>query len=303
MPVAARLKRSSMSIQALHKTVLTLSVVGAMTLTIRAQKETPPSVTDILKAAGTYLQEYSQKLNAVGAEEEFLQMDIGGNRINHTQRVASDVVMVGLDKGQVVLFRDAYSIDTKAVHPRTDRLLKLFSEPPGPPIGPLQYAQRFTDESVSAYSSPNLHVLDSPFAAFELLRQSNQIRSEFKLDSVKANGDVRVALLKYKENGPESLLVSPSVPASGRLWIELPSGAIRQTEIIVSNKLLNLRASVTLAKDPGTGLWLPKEMSQNFDISEPGAGGVGTLNNRQSFETHIKYQKYQQVTIDLAKMR
>lgn len=287
-----------------HLRIVPLTIVAmlALALTVRAQKDAT-TVDDVLKAAGNYLQEYSQKLNAVGAEEEYLQMDTGGGRINHTRRVQSDVVMVGLDKGQVTLFRDAYAIDTKALHERSDRLLKLFSDPPGPPIGPLQSAQRFTNDSVSAYVSPNLHAMDSPFAAFELLRAGNQIRTTFKLDSIKASGDARVALLKYKENGPDSLVTMPPVPATGRFWIELPSGAIRQAEIIVSNKLLNLRASVTLAADPATGLWLPKELTQMFDISEPGAGGTGTLNNRQSFETHVKYSKYQKVAIDLSKMR
>jgi len=281
---------------------LTAAAMCALALTVRAQKDAT-TVDDVLKAAGNYLQQYSQKLQAVGAEEEFLQMDTGGNRINHTRRVQSDVVMVGLDKGQVVMFRDAYAIDTKPLHDRSDRLLKLFREPPGPPLGPLQYGQRFTEESVTAYASPNLHPMDSPFTAFELLRAGNQIRSTFKLDSIKASGDVRVALLRYKENGPDSVVLASTVPATGRLWIELPSGAIRQTEIIVSNKLLNLRASVTLAADATTGLWLPKELTQLFDISEPGAGGEGTLNNRQSFETHVKYAKYQQIPIDLSKMR
>jgi len=115
---------------------------------------------------------------------------------------------------------------------------------------------------------------------------------------------VQVALLKFNENAAPSLVRSPvDVPVTGRVWIELPSGVVRQTEVIISNKELNLKASVTFALDKGTGLWLPKEGSQICDISAAGLGGSGTLNMRQSLETHFRYAKYQQVTIELERMR
>ena len=270
---------------------------------VQAQKGTP-ALPDILRSAGDYLVQYSQRLQAVVAQEEYLQMDTGGGQINHTRRLSADVVLVGLGRGLVAMYRDTYAIDTKPLHDRSDRLRKLFEEPPGPPVGPLQYAQRFTEESVRAYVTSNLHALDSPFVPLDLVRAENQQRLTFKLDGVKTTDGAQVAVLKFTERGAPSLVLTPAdVPVSGRLWIDVASGAVRQTEVIVSNKQINLRGSVVYALDKGLGLWLPAELAQTFEMSSTGAGGSGGINLHESFEGHAKYSKYQQVPIDLSKIR
>src|SRR4051812_27751178 len=72
---------------------VSLMVVAGGTFTARAQKG--PAVEDVLKLSAEYLTQYSQKLGAVAAEEEFLQYQTSSGQMGVPKRVISDVVWVG----------------------------------------------------------------------------------------------------------------------------------------------------------------------------------------------------------------
>ena len=232
-----------------------------------------------------------------------MQMDTSGGRINKVIRLNDEVVLVGLDAGILYMFRDIYAIDTKPITPRTGRLLKLFTEPPAPPARSLQAAQNLTEGCFTWYVTKFLHTLDMPLLPLELLKAENQSKVTFKLDGVKTVNGAQVVMLKYTQAPTANLMrTTAGVPVTGRLSIEMPSGTLRQSEVIVSNQAMTLRATVDYTFDKTLSLWLPQELSQRFDVSTS-AAAVEQVNEHGSFETHARYTKYTQAKIDLDKIR
>src|SRR5262245_44788903 len=143
------------------------SIVGVVTLVVAvvlaaghpaAQKATLP---DVLKAAASYLLQYSDRLQAVSADEDYLQMEVSGGAIRLTRKLLSDVALVGIGNGRVVIYRDVYSRDANLVHEHDGRLLKLFQS--NNPEALIQ-AQTLQANGVRQYVSPNMQLFDDVVA-------------------------------------------------------------------------------------------------------------------------------------------
>jgi hypothetical protein len=147
---------------------VTLALAGLLTVHAYAQK--PPALPDLLKLAGDYVVQYAHQLGAVVGDEEFTQYETSTGRMGTPKRVNSQVVLLGQDDGSIASFRDVVAIDSVAVRPKDDRLPKLFKTPTAESVGS---AQAMTDDAVKAYISPNLHFLDKPLLALDLLRAEN----------------------------------------------------------------------------------------------------------------------------------
>jgi hypothetical protein len=272
-----------------------LSAAGLASIVLHAQPA--PAVPDLLETAANYLVQYSQRLSAIAAQEEYVQYDTSADKLRAPRRLSGDVVLFGLADGSVAVFRDVAAIDDAPVHPRDDRLPALFKAAPSS----LDLARQMTDDSVTHYFSPNLHALDQPTIALEFLRKANQERSTFKVESVKAMGEGQVAVLKSTErNMPRLVPMTGGGAAIGRFWIDVASGTVRQTEIGITSKGISVRATVKYAMDPTLGLWLPVEMSQQIDTSGPGSGfskmgGGPGYNVRESLAARATYSKFRQV--------
>ena len=275
-----------------HPMFLALAVLTGSSLVAHAQK---PTVPDVLKTAGQYLTQYAQKLGAVVAEEEYTQREPVIPSAN--RRLVSEVVFVGLDNGQVAVFRDVAAIDGRAVRPKEDRLAKLFA------IAPTQASQdqarALTDEGVRHYLSPNLRTLDIPTLALEFLRAEHQSASEFTFDGGIRNQDgAQVATLKFKTDKHADVLPTPEgSTTSGKIWIDVTTGAVRQTELVVTAKNFNFKTTTKYVHDKGLDLWLPSEMSQLADVSSAAAGlsnmgAGGQMGSKQSLEGRAHYSKY-----------
>jgi hypothetical protein len=257
----------------------------------------------VLKAAGDYLVEYSQRLSAVvAAEEEYMQRDT--TKITTIRRLHSDVVLVGLDRGNIDWFRDVFDIDARAVRPRDERLVKVFQR--GPLSNAmLEQASAFDKEGGPYYVSPTLRALDDPLLALRVLRRENQEKSVFTLDSVKMVDGRQIALLKFKTQDATSVL--PAVPRgatiSGRLWLEAGTGTVRETDITVTGKTFMLSAATKYGLDQQLGLWLPVDVAHQVDIREAGTGsfsdmggGIDGLGSRQSLEGRARYSKFRRLS-------
>jgi len=281
-----------------------LATVGLAVAGLQAQKG--PPLPDVLKSASDYLVQYSDKISGVAAEEEYLQYDTTSGQMNTPKRVSSDVVLYGSGSGTVAVFRDAFAIDTVAIRQRDDRLPALFKNPTAENG---QRAQQFSDDSVRAYLNPNLHVLDQPTTALEFLRKENQERSTFKIESVKSMNGAQVAVLKFNERSTPRLIPSNENSAAvGRFWVDVGTGAVRQTELGVTGKGTSIRVTVKYEPQPTLALWLPVEMYQQFELSQQSANGMnnmgtgGNYTGRQTLEGRATYSKYRMVAGNAAKL-
>ena len=251
-----------------------------------------PALADVLRAAGDYLVRYSEQISTVAAEEEFLQYDTSAGPVHATRRVTSDVVLYGSGDGTISTFRCAYAVDTVAMRSHDDRLIGLFTHPTSESG---EQARQLTRESVRLYLNENFHVLDEPTVALEFLRRENQARSTFTVESVKkVNGDT-VAILKFKERSTPRLIPSKDNGAAvGRFWVDVATGAVRQTELGIPAESAGVRVTVKYERQPALALWLPEEMSQQFEMTVQSVDGnnnmgAGGYRVRQNLEGRATY--------------
>lgn len=279
-----------------HPTVLALAVVCGAALPAGAQK---PQIADVLKTAGQYLAEHAQKLGAVVGEEEYTQREPAAG--NAGRRLLSDVVFIGMDGGQVAVFRDVVAIDGRETRQRDGRLAALFTS--GPTQASQDQANAFAEEGVRYYLSPNLRTLDVPTLALEYLRSDHQAGSEFSFDGgIRSQDGAQIATVKFRAGKDADILPTPEgSTTSGKAWIDVATGAIRQTELVVSGKNFNFKTTTKYAHDKALDLWLPSEVSQLVDVSSSahGLSNMGTggqMGARQSLEGRARYSKYRRVT-------
>ncbi len=283
---------------------LVLVVIGLASSALRAQKG--PPLPELLQTVGDYLAHYSQKVAVISAEEHYAQSDTTTGQVGTPVRLITDFVFVGLSDGSVEGFRDVISVGGAAVHKRDDRLATLFT---ASPATSRQQARQMTEDGLRYYLSPNLRILDQPMTALEFLRKANQERSTFKLDSVKTIKGAEVAIVKFNERNTPRLVGTPeNTPADGRVWIDVATGAIRQTELIFSGKAANIRVTVIYAADSALGLWLPVDMYEQVDLYAAGTGASnmgsgGGYGSHQGLEGRADYGKFRQVTADISKIK
>jgi hypothetical protein len=270
---------------------LVLAVVclslAVLTTSAAAQK---PAVADVLKSAADYLTDFAQKLGAVAADEEYTQREPAGN-VN--RRLVGDIVWVGFDGGAIGGFRDIHGMDGHQLRQRDDRLLKLLAKPSE---ASQEEARALQNEGMRHYISPNLRAMDQPMLALEFLRAANHQHSEFELDGgVKTQDGVQVQGVKWKTKNASAVWPVPEgLSANGKATIEVGSGAIRSTEVVISNKVMMAKLIAKYAPDKALGLLLPTEMIQTIDISSSAGTGMsqGGVGAKQSLEGRARYSKF-----------
>ncbi len=261
---------------------------------VHAQK---PTLEGVLQSGADYLVKYAEALSAVAAEEDFIQYDTGTGQMGTPRRLTSDVVLFGILGGQVTSFRDVAMIDQKPVRARDDRLLTLLKSDD---TARLVRARQFSEDSVRYYVTSDLHALDEPLVALEFLRKENQSRSSFKLDSVKNDKGAQIAVVKFTEQNADRLIQNPeNSPAIGKFWIDVASGAVRQTDMAISGRSNNFHLSVKYALDPVINAWVPLEMTVDSHVTGVatgmnnmgGGGGYGVHGSAEGHATYSKYRK------------
>jgi len=258
---------------------------------LRAQKS--PPLPDLLKLASDYVTQYARQLGAVSADEEFTQYETSSGRMGTPKRVNSQVVLLGQDDGSIGSFRDVVAIDSVPVRPKDDRLPKLFA-PPTP--GAVSSAQEMTDAAVKAYLSQNLHILDKPLMALDLLRAENQSNYAYKIDGNKTLDGIPVVVVRFNEKGKGHLMKDAS--AVGRCWIDPATGAVHQTELGFSAQNANIHATVKFAKDAQLGVLVPSELAETVELSSTAAGmsdmgsGGTPSSQHEALEGRATYTKY-----------
>lgn len=275
--------------------VMAAALVGMTTV---AGAQGKPQLPDILKAAGTYLTDFSQKI-AVTAEEDYVQRDTTTS--SAPRRLQSDVVLVGIDNGVVLGHRYVHTVDATKVRERDERFLKLFRG--ANPSAGQEPAKALEDEVEHYYLSPNLRTLDAPGLALEFLREATQPQSTFSIESLKNMDGAQVAIVKFVERPTSRILPTPDgSQTSGRFWIDVATGAVRQTELTVDHRLLfRFHIATKFMNDATVGFWVPSEVLQDVEVRRPtknslsdlGAGGL--LGARQTFEGRARYSKYRRI--------
>ena len=81
----------------------------------------------------------------------------------------------------------------------------------------------------------------------------------------------QVAIVKFTERPTSRILPTPEgAQTSGKFWIDVASGAVRQTELTVDHRLMfRFHIATKFANDAAVGFWVPAEVLQDVEVRTP----------------------------------
>jgi hypothetical protein len=265
-----------------------------------ASPQERPAVDDVLARAGEYLSKYEEGFSGIVSREAYRQSQFRGSLMVATRALKSDLLVINLGDGLWAGFRDVFDVDGKAVRDHEDRILALFTKPGATT---LDQAKRILAEGARFNLGNIERTLNTPTVALGFLRAANQSRSEFKLDSVKTQDGVRVAVLRFLERAEPRMIVSrDNAPASGRFWIEQDTGRVRQSELLFDSANAQAKITVGYAARPSLDLWVPVSMDEEY-ILEASRNLSPLARSDMPKETiigHATYDQFLQAKVDVS---
>jgi hypothetical protein len=282
--------------------VLLLAGVVALPSLVAAQKA--PDVADVLRAAADYVATYAARVSGLSLEEDYTLLDVSGDRVTNTRRIASDVVLLNLD-GRVIALRDAFSVDSNPLRERTPRIVSLLAKPSQ---AAWDQAQAHTAEAARYFEDELVLRANAPTLALQFIVAANQAKVTYKIDGRKRLDGVETVGLRFQETKTREadyiITTRGKALGSGRLWVDPASGCIHRTELALQSSSEFARVAVDYAHDQALDLWLPKSMVDAYEITEttgPGMSTAGASANvaRRSLDCRASYSNPRLTPIDL----
>jgi hypothetical protein len=292
----------------LHRIVLVGLLVAAALTPVAALPQKAPAAADLLKAVGTYLENYATKVSGTTLDELFMLTEAAGGSMQVPERLSSDLVLLKLDvAGRLVGVRDPYSVDKKNLRPHDPRVTDV-----------LQHATLESWSAVQGFARENAIYLrvngvlwfSDPTLALAFVMTPNQPLMTYKVEGSKKINGVQVYGLGFTETErPEGAYVlgTPDrARASGRIWIDPASGAVHETDLWPESDTETARVHVTYTLEPTRSVLVPKEMTGRFEERERSSksmtSGIGAQNVTARFDANVTYTNPRYVPIDLSRI-
>lgn len=292
----------------LHRIVL-VSVLLAATLTpVGARAQKAPDEAALLKAVGTYLENYSAKVSGTTLDELLILTELTGGNMSVPQRLSSDLVLVNLDAaGRMAGVRDVYAVDKKNLRPHQSRVTDALQHAT---LESWSAVQGFAREHAIYLQVNGVVWFSDPTLALAFVTAPNQLRMTYKIEGSKKMNGTQVFSLGFKEterpDGVYVLGTPDKARASGRVWIDPATGAVHETELWPESDTETARVRVTYTVEPTRTVLVPKEMSGSFDERERSSksmtSGIGTQDAKRKFEANATYTNPRYVAIDLSRI-
>jgi hypothetical protein len=275
-----------------HRAVLLILLLVIPTYhRLHAQSSAAPlSVPMVVERAATYIERFHKALGSVVAEERYEQTvrpGTGRDPAPFAPRhsvLRSDFLLVTLENGLWLPFRDVFEHDGKAVRDRQDRLTKLFLN--GTTANALEQARRLMVESARynlGIGTREMNIPTLPLMFLDRIRLSQVAFTDSKPDSA-APGRV----IAFNEVGRPTVVQTSGdrdLPAQGRLWIDEDTGTVNRGEVVLTNTELASEIVVTFEASSLLGVSVPMRMEERFrrrrDAYE--VRGVATYSNLRRF--------------------
>jgi hypothetical protein len=264
-----------------------IAALATSPLVVARQAPTEVSIFRLLRSAADYLDTYDRQFSAVVSEERYQQVARTRTTTTATRTLKSDLLLINAGEAGWLSYRDVFDVDGKAVRDRQPRLYDLFLHPSADSV---QQAAKIFDEGARFNIGPVKRTINVPTMALPFLRRENQRRSVFELrDQTTVNGS-RTAILQFKEESlPRMIATSDDSPASGRIWIEIATGRIVRTELILETRDARAVITVNYAAQPKLGgLWVPVKMDEHYAVGVTGSiDGTATYANFRQFNVDV----------------
>ena len=245
-----------------------------------------PAFDVVMARAADYVARYQTQLRGLVLEEHYRQnvmstaagRPVGaGARSRQTREgreLRSDLLLVKLTNEDFWMqFRDVFEVDRKPVRDRDERLSRLFIEAKADARA---QAESIQQESSRYNLGPLMRTINVPIMALLFLERNIQPVVTFrqgKPGNVKRFEGLADAgaiwMIEYKEEQKGTMVKGVNnrdIPSHGRIWLDIRTGRVLQTEQISEDTDLRAEIDVTYRSEPGLDLLVPGEMREVYLI-------------------------------------
>lgn len=278
--------------------LIVLALLAASAVPRAAQTAVETAVAE----AGRYLRTFTEQVAGVVLEERYLQQAQG--RVVSARELVSDLAIMADPRFGWIEFRDVFEVDREPIRDRQNRVVELFAHPSA---DALEQAQRIVQEGARHNLNPVgvqfARTLNLPMAALMYLRDRNQARSKFQRVSLDSIGGHRVLIVRFEETATPRLIGSvDNAPARGRYWIEQGTGRILRTELEINSRRgttnIQVLIDVEYAESPEVGLWLPRQMEENYNFTDGMGRQLANIFGRAIYTNVRKFRVDIQENVD-----
>lgn len=270
----------------------------------------------LAQVLGEYADRFEREYSAVVAEERYVQIihpwrgmpkgpeaeptltwvDSGaprpGKPIVMRRQLLSDVLLVQVPGLDWMAYRDVAAVDGSAVRDREERMRKLLLSPSTDSLSQLR---RIGDESARYNLGAVRRTMNLPNVALSFMRPAMQSRFKFETGKDDRLGNRLVRVVAYRERSHTTLVRTSegrSVPAYGRVWIDVETGAVVRTELRLDRAELRSLVRVEFDDVLGSGVLLPTAMWEWYEGVDIPGGITEERSTAQGLATYTAYKRF-----------
>lgn len=240
----------------------------------------PSAVDSLAASASRWAAAFEQDLSGLLFRERYLQTaDVGfstGRAGSKAElHLEANVFLLRAPGRQgFVVYRDVYRAGGQDVTDHTERLQQLLT---APTADSLAQAQRLTDASARFNVGAINRNVNTPTMALEFLTEANIGRLEMREAGRDTVDGLVCVVVAFGETARPTLVRGErdaDVPARGRYWIDLITGAVPRAIVEFATDAYVGRIEMRLARHPVLKAWVPVEMSESWTSSTSNASGT-----------------------------
>lgn len=270
------------------------SAIAALGLVVSLFAAAPqPTLREVLKRSATYVEQYHRQLEAIVAEERYVQRSSTTGNAAVSRTLRSDFMLLPGGSGEPAwfAFRDVFEVDGEAVESSRGRLEAWLA---GSRSSFMHKARALALEQARYNIGPIVRTINVPTLALEILMPHRQDRFRFRQQGTERIDGTDVHVVTFEERRRPTLIRTPEgrdLPASGRAWIEPASGRVLRTELQTGQSgrdRVEGTISVTYTHVPRLELWLPATMAERYVGRGTEILCEATYTNFRRFETDAR---------------
>ena len=269
-------------------------------------------LADVLRRAGSYVEEFQRQLSGIVTEEAYLQevvpalgMNASGGRLQR-RRLRSDLLLVR-PEGAVtwVQFRDVFEVDGRAVRDRDERLARLFLRGD---VSSAEQVEQIRAESARYNIGRIQRTMNVPVLPLSVLAPQSQPRIRFAVDqgsnnrprigpsALPSTANFKVSaegwVISFEEQRGPTLVYTTAgadIFSRGRFWIEPDTGRVLMSEMITEDARVRGELVVSYQSEPLLGLLVPIELRERYTeiASRATITGQATYSNFRRFQVSV----------------
>jgi hypothetical protein len=282
--------------------VLTLTALG-----ISGQTDArSTSLPELLTRAGTYVLDYHRRLQAIVAEEHYVQRSSGplpaGAGTSAVQSAGADDEERTLRSDFMLLrgvagedawfaFRDVFEMDGQPVSSQRGRLEEWLADSRS---SFMHRARALALEQARYNIGPVVRTINVPTLALKFLMPDNRQRFRFRRTGATSVDGMDVSVVSFEERRRPTMIRTPEgkdIVSRGILWIETATGRVVRTELRTGERKrgqVDAAIAVTYAFVPRLELLLPTSMEERYVAGGTEIVCTATYSNFRRFETDAR---------------